>query len=45
MISGDGGWQVIGVDVEEKGYQNGSLWEAILEVLLPIQFAFSGGKG
>jgi len=31
MLSGDCVWQVIGVDVEEKGCQDGSLWDAILE--------------
>jgi len=30
MLSGDGGWQVIGVDVEQKGRQDRSLWEAVL---------------
>jgi len=28
MLSGDGGWQVIDVDFEEKGCQDRSLWDA-----------------
>ena len=28
---GDGGWQVRDVDVEEKGRQDRSLWDAVLE--------------
>jgi len=31
MLSGDGVWQVKGVDVEEKGCQDGCLWDGILE--------------
>jgi len=45
ILSGDGGWQVKGLDVEEKGCQNGSLMDAILEALQPSLFAVSGGKG
>jgi len=29
MLSGDGGWQVRSVDVEEKGYQDRPLWDTI----------------
>ena len=31
MLSGDGGWQVTDVDVEEKGRQDRSLWDTVLE--------------
>jgi len=31
IVSGDGGWQVRGVDVEQKGRQDISLWDAVLE--------------
>jgi len=31
VLSGDGGWQVRDVDYREKGCQDGSLWDAILE--------------
>jgi len=31
VLSGDGGWQVRDVDVEEKGRQDRSLWDAVLE--------------
>jgi len=31
ILSGDGGWQVIGIDVEEKGRHNRSLWDTVLE--------------
>jgi len=30
-LSRDGGWQVRDVDVEEKGRQDRSLWDAVLE--------------
>jgi len=32
ILSGDGDWQVRCVDVEKKGYQDGFLWDAILEL-------------
>ena len=31
ILSGDAGWQVRSVDIEEKECQDGSLWDAILE--------------
>jgi len=31
ILSGDGGWQFRDVDVEEKGRQDRSLWDAVLE--------------
>jgi len=31
ILSEDGGWQARDVDVEEKGRQDRSLWDAILE--------------
>jgi len=31
ILSGDGGWQVRDVGVEEKGCQDRSLWDAVLE--------------
>jgi len=31
MLSGDGRWQVRDVDVEEKGCQDRSLWDVVLE--------------
>jgi len=45
ILSGDGGWQVRGVDVEKKRCQDGSLWEAVLEVSQPAPFVVTGGKG
>jgi len=35
--SGDIGWQVRDVDVEEKGRQDRSLWDAVLEMCFPKQ--------
>jgi len=32
LLSGDGGWHVRDADVEKKGYQDVSLWNAVLEV-------------
>jgi len=43
ILSGDGSWQVRGVDVAEKGCQGGSLKDAILEALLPPPFAVGVG--
>jgi len=37
--------KITGVDVEEKGYQDGSLRDAIPEASYPILIAVSGGKG
>jgi len=31
ILFGDGGWQVRDVDVEEKGCQDRSLWDAVLK--------------
>jgi len=31
ILSGDGGWQVRDVDVEEKGRQDRYLWDTVLE--------------
>jgi len=31
--------------LKEKGCQDVSLWEAVLEASLPTAFAISGGKG
>jgi len=42
---GDGGWQVRGVDVEEKGCEDESLWDAKLEASEPTPSAVSSGKG
>jgi len=33
ILSGDGGWQVRDVNVEEKVSQDRSLWEAVLEAI------------
>jgi len=33
ILSGDSGWQVRDLDVEEKGRQDRSLWHAVLEAL------------
>ena len=45
IFSGDGGWQVRVVDIEEKGRQNRSLWDAVLEASKPAPFTVSVGKG
>jgi len=45
ILSGDGGWQVRDVDVEEKGCQGRSEWDPLLEASQPDPFAISGGKG
>jgi len=44
-VSGDGGWQVRDLDVEEKGRQDRSLWDAVLEASQPAPLAISDGKG
>jgi len=31
ILSGDCSWQVRDVDVEENGFEDGSLWDAVLE--------------
>jgi len=45
ILSGDGGWQVRDVDVEEKGCQGRSVWDALLEASQLDLFAIAGGKG
>ena len=45
ILSGDGGWQVRDVDVEEKGRQDRSLRDDVLEASWPASFAVSGGEG
>ena len=45
ILSGDGGWQVRDVDVEEKRCQDEFLWDVILEASSPAPFVFSCGKG
>ena len=44
ILSGDGGCQVRDVDVKEKGRQDRSLSDAILETSQPPYFAVSGGE-
>ena len=43
--SGDGGWQVRVVDLDEKRYQDESLWDVGLGESQPTAFAISDGKG
>jgi len=45
ILSGDGGWQVRGVVAEDKGRQDESLWDTILEATYHISFVVAGGKG
>jgi len=45
ILSGDGVWHVRDVDIEGKGCQEGSLWNAVLEASQPASFAVSGCKG
>jgi len=44
ILAGDGGCQVRGVDVEEKGCQGRSLRNTILEASLPASLVVTGGK-
>ena len=44
-ISRDNVWHVRDVDVEEKGRQDRSLWDAVLKALQPAPFVVSGGNG
>ena len=38
MLSGDGGWQVRDAGVEEKGWQDSSLWDAVDDAKVHKQF-------